>query len=131
MIAKAKDKKVGGTDDQKNGKKSTCSMGCLVFVGVLVILIGIGIFSFHKITSEAFESFDEDLSELIPEGYETPDMYKAIWDLMGGVISGEIEPERFMNVSFELAISMMDGVLTYEELSNIIRLIYDLDGMKI
>lgn len=129
MADKVKNNK--GREDTQKSKKSTCFVGCLVLLGVLVILIGIGIFSFHKISSDAFERFDEDLSKLIPEGYETRDMYKAIGDLIGGVISGEIEPERIMRVSFNLVISMMDGVLTYEELSNIIRLIYNLEGKKI
>ena len=131
MVDKVKDSKGERKEDPKKDKKSTCFVGCLVFIGVLVILIGIGIFSFHKISSEAFESFDEDLSKLIPEGYETRDMYQAIGDLIEGVISGEIEPERIMRVSFKLVISMMDGVLTYEELSNIIGLIYNLEGMQI
>ena len=125
MADKTKDKK--GEKD----KKSSCTMGCLVLVGVLVIVIATGVFAFHKITSQAFETFDEDIAKLIPEGYETRDIYEAIWDLIEGVISGEIEPERMMMVSSKLVISMMDGVLTYEELRNIIDMIYNIEGMKI
>jgi hypothetical protein len=112
-------------------KKSSCFLGCLVLVGVLVIVIATGIFAFHKITSEAFETFDEDIAKLMPEGYETRDLYEAVWDLIKGVVSGEIEPERMMWVSSALVFSMMDGVLTYEELSNIIGLIYNIEGMRI
>lgn len=125
MTNKTKDSK--GEKD----KKSSCALGCLVLVGVLVIVIAAGVFAFHKITSEAFETFDEDIAKLIPEDYETHDLYEAVWDLIKGVVSGEIEPERMMMVSSELVISMMDGVLTYEELRNIIGLIYNIEGMKI
>jgi hypothetical protein len=127
-------KKVEETTDAANGeKKTSCARGCLVLLGVLILLIGAGVYLFTiagKGTVEVLEEYHEELSPLLPEEYGD-DVFGFFSEVLKGVISGEIEPDSALELSFALFRSLYDGVLTPDEIRSILELLSEVGGERL
>jgi hypothetical protein len=120
----------------ENDKKKTnsCISGCLVIAGILILVLSIGIFSIYLVGVKAvseIEKSGERLSEILPYGYEAKDIYRVFFDFTTKVINNEIEPETILRIYFSLFLSFEDGVLTADELNDIINMIYSSDMIYI
>jgi len=128
------DKETSVATENDKKKATSCIFGCLVIAVILVLVLSIGIFSIYlvgvKAVSEIEKSGDR-LSEILPYGYEAKDIYRIFFDFTTKVINNEIEPEMVFAIHKKLILSLEDGVLTTDELSDIIDMIYSSDLISI
>ena len=127
-----KETKVVLEKDKK--KTNSCISTCLVIAGIFVLILSIGIFSIYLVGVKAVNEIEKSgdrLSEILPYGYDTKDIYLIFFDFTKKVINNEIEPEMILTIYVRLMLSLEDGVLTGDELSDIINMIYSSDMIYI
>jgi hypothetical protein len=108
-------------------KSRTCLFGCLIAVGVCVILSAAGAWMIYR----AAERLEAGGGETLPPGIT----YQEVWSIgerfIDGLTDGSIGPETGVRVVSQLFFDVIDGVLTKDEIGSILEQMKRACGMSL
>jgi hypothetical protein len=108
-------------------KSRTCLVGCMIAVGVCVILSAAGAWMIYR----AAERLEARGGETLPSGIT----YQEAWSIgerfIGGLTDGSISPETGVRIATQLFIDAIDGVLTNDEIGSILEQMRRACGMRL
>jgi hypothetical protein len=120
--------------DPGTGRRSACLYGCLVAVGIVVILSAVGVWTAYRTAGgalRALERLEAEGEAALPPGVTLQEATLVWEEFIDGLMYGSIRPETGASILSRLFLDASDGVLTREEIGSILEQMRRARGMNL
>jgi len=108
------------TGGEAKKSKKGCLIGCLVALGVVVILVIGFVVATPYIIDYMMGGIKKSIVEKLPEGYDREKLERAYSDFVEGIKSEKVTQQEILEISNEVTEALADGELTEKELDELI-----------